>query len=127
MHIRTNFGTLLTMEKSKKLQARFFQTKAGNEPVREWLKSLDKTVRKTIGDDIQTVQYGWPLGMPLVDNLGFGIWEVRITLKNRIARVLFCMHEGAMMLLHGFIKKAQKTPKPDLEIAKKRKRELEKG
>ena len=115
------------MEKSKKLQARFFQTKAGNEPVREWLKSLDKTVRKTIGDDIQTVQYGWPLGMPLVDNLGFGIWEVRITLKNRIARVLFCMHEGAMMLLHGFIKKAQKTPKPDLEIAKKRKRELEKG
>ena len=50
----------------------FFQEESGNEPVRKWIKSLPKKVRQIIGDDIKTVQHGWPFGMPLVRNLGEG-------------------------------------------------------
>jgi phage-related protein len=103
-----------------KLAVRFFRTSAGREPVREWLKGLGDVERKAIGDDIRTVQFGWPLGMPLVRKMEEGIWEVRIDLQNAIARVLFTMHDGDAILLHGFIKKDRKTPRPDLETAKKR-------
>lgn len=102
------------------LDVRFFQTDAGTEPVREWLKELPAIDRKTIGEDIKTVQFGWPLGMPLVDHLGGDIWEVRIRLNNRIARVLFTLEKQTMVLLHGFIKKQQATPKPELDLARDR-------
>ena len=94
------------------LDVRFFVTDSGSEPVREWLKDLPAIERKVIGEDIKTVQLGWPLGMPLVRNLGDGIWEVRIKLENRIVRVLFALDKSTMVLLHGFIKKQQATPKP---------------
>jgi len=102
------------------LDVRFFRTDAGAEPVREWLKDLPAIDRKAIGEDIKTVQFGWPLGMPLVGHLGGDIWEVRIRLDNRIARVLFALDGQTMVLLHGFIKKQQKTPGPDLDLAKDR-------
>lgn len=102
------------------LDVRFFRTDAGAEPVREWLKELPAIDRKTIGEDIKTVQFGWPLGMPLVGHLGGDIREVRIRLDNRIARVLFAIEDQAMVLLHGFIKKQQATPKPDHDLAKER-------
>lgn len=106
------------------LDVRFFKTKAGSEPVREWLKSLSASERKAIGEDIKTVQFGWPLGMSLVDHIGGDIWEVRIKLDSRIARVLFVLEEGVMVLLHGFIKKQQKTPIPDIDVAKDRLKQL---
>ena len=106
------------------LDVRFFVTDSGSEPVREWLKDLSAVERKVIGEDIKTVQLGWPLGMPLVRNLGDGIWEVRIKLENRIARVLFALDKSTMALLHGFIKKQQATPKPDLDLAKDRLKQL---
>ena len=106
------------------LDVRFFMTDAGSEPVREWLKSLPAIERKIIGEDIKTVQLGWPLGMPLVRNLGDGIWEVRIKLENRIVRVLFALDQSTMVLLHGFIKKQQATPKSDLDLAKDRLKQL---
>lgn len=99
-------------------------TDAGSEPVREWLKSLPAIERKVIGEDIKTVQLGWPLGMPLVRSLGDGIWEVRIKLENRIVRVLFVLDQSTMVLLHGFIKKQQATPKSDLDLAKERLKQL---
>ena len=102
------------------LSVKFFATEAGSEPVREWLKELSAQDRKSIGEDIKTVQFGWPLGMPLVDHLEGDIWEVRIKLDNRIARVLFVILNKTMILLHGFIKKNQKTPKPELDLAKQR-------
>jgi phage-related protein len=105
----------------------FYQQGNGREPVREWLKSLKKEERRIIGEDIKMVQTGWPLGMPLVGNLGKGLWEVRSTLPNTIARVLFVMHEGQMVLLHGFIKKTQKTPQNDLAIALTRASEIKRG
>jgi phage-related protein len=106
------------------LDVRFFKSDNGAEPVRDWLKALDAHDRKTIGADIKTVQFGWPLGMPLVRKMSNDLWEVRIRLPGRIARVLFTVYEGEMVLLHGFIKKTQQTPKDDLELAKNRLRQL---
>jgi len=90
--------------------------------VRDWLRELSATNRKTIGKDIKTVQFGWPLGMPLVRKMDKDLWEVRIRLEGRIARVLFTVSMGKIVLLHGFIKKSQVTPKPDLDLAKDRMR-----
>ena len=91
--------------------------------MREWLKSLDLADRKILDEDIKDVEFSWPIGMPLVRAMGNGLWEVRSNLtSSRIARVLFCVAEGQMILLHGFIKKSQKTPGPDLELALKRMR-----
>ena len=103
-----------------KLNARFFRTGTGVEPVRDWLKSLPSLERKAIGDEIRTVQFGWPLGMPIVRKMENGLWEVRIRLASRIARVLFTVVEGEMVLLHGFIKQSDKTPQSDLELARRR-------
>jgi len=111
------------MKAERPLKVVFFKTEAGNEPVREWLKGLSKEDCKVIGTDILTVQYAWPVGKPLVDNLGDGIWEVRSRLDNRIARTLFAMVYQEIVLLHGFIKKQQKTPPDELELAKKRKKQ----
>ena len=111
------------MESERPLDVVFFTTAAGNEPVREWLKSLPKEERHIIGEDILTVQYAWPIGKPLVDSLGDGLWEVRSRLKNRTARVLFIIADEEIVLLHGFIKKDRKTPQPDLALARKRKKE----
>ncbi len=107
----------------KVLEVKFFATLNGTEPVREWLFELSIADRKIIGQDILTVQYEWPIGKPLVDNLGKGLWEVRIKLDNRIARIIFIIDKKLMVLLHGFIKKSQKTPKIDLELANKRVKE----
>ena len=103
----------------------FFRTASGNEPVREWLKSLPREERRIIGEDIKTVQFGWPLGMPLVRKLNKGLWEVRSGLPDRIARVIFTTGVSQMILLHGFIKKSQRTPQEDLELAKTRLRLLQ--
>ena len=106
------------------LEVRFFRTTAGSEPVRDFLKSFNATDRKAIGEDIKTVQFGWPLGMPLVDHIGNDIWEVRSKLDTRIVRVLFSLENGVMVLLHAFIKKQQKTPKPELDLTTERLKQL---
>jgi phage-related protein len=106
------------------LDIRFYATELGAEPVREWLKLLPAVDRKVIGEDMKTVQFGWPLGMPLVRSMGGGIWEVRIRLENRIARVLFVLDGSTMVLLHGFIKKTQATSLSDLDLAKDRLKQL---
>ena len=111
------------MKAERPLKVVFFKTDTDNEPVREWLRALSKEDSKVIGADILTVQYAWPVGKPLVDNLGDGIWEVRSRLDNRIARTLFAMVDQEIVLLHGFIKKQQKTPQDELELAKKRKKQ----
>ena len=110
--------------KNPVLDVRFFKTDSGTESVRDWLKSLSAADKKAIGENIKTVQFGWPLGMPLVDHIDGDIWEVRTRLETRIARVLFAMDGGVMVLLHGFVKKQQKTPKPDLDLAKDRLKQL---
>ena len=93
------------------LDVRFFRTDAGAEPVREWLKALPAIDRRTIGEDIKTVQFGWPLGMPLVDHLGADIWEARIRLGNRIARILFAIGRDGL-ISRKFTKVDAKTMAP---------------
>jgi len=88
------------------------------------LLSLSKEDRKVIGDDALKVQYCWPIGKPLVDGLGHGLWEVRSRLGDRIARVIFYMEGREIILLHGFIKKTQKTPKQEFDLALKRRKQL---
>ena len=111
--------------KPKRVPADFYRSKTGVEPVRDWLKSLTQEDRFRIGSDIKTVEYGWPIGMPTCRYLGNGLYEVRTSLQNRISRVIFCIYDGQMVLLHGFIKKAQRTPQADLNLARSRKRMLE--
>jgi phage-related protein len=102
----------------KRLPAHFYRSDSGREPVREWLKGLEAEDRKVIGEDIKDVEFSWPIGMPLVGSLGRELWEVRSRLpRGRIARVLFCVEQGRMVLLHGFIKKTQKTLQHDLDLA----------
>ena len=114
-------------EAGKSLRVIFYLSGTGKEPVREWLKQLPRDERKIIGEDIKTVQFGWPMGMPLIRKLDVGLWEVRSKLGSRIARVLFTEHEGMLVLLHGFIKKAQKTPLQDLKLATQRLRNVRGG
>ncbi len=110
----------------KKVPAAFYQLPSGKEPVRDWLVELPKEDRAVVGADIATAEYGWPIGMPTCRSLGDGLWEIRSTLPSRrIARVIFCITDNQMVLLHGFIKKTQKTPPEDITLAKKRKKEIE--
>jgi phage-related protein len=106
-----------------KLKAAFYAQPGSdppNQPVRDWLLKLSKEDRTEIGSDIQAVQFGWPLGLPLVRHLRGELWEVRSQLSNRIARVIFAVDDDVMVLLHGFIKTSQKTPTTDLDLAEKR-------
>jgi phage-related protein len=117
-------------KQGKRVPAIFFRTGVGGEPVREWLKELPSPEdRKRIGEDIKTVEFGWPIGMPVCRPLGEGIYEVRTNLvRNRIARVLFYIdRKGRMVLLHGFIKKTPKTPNEDLNLARSNKKKHQKG
>lgn len=117
---------LTIMPSNKKITAHFYQTLNGNEPTREWLLKLDMEDRKIVGKDIQKVEFGWPIGMPYSRSLGQGLYEVRSNISDkRIARVIFFVNGSNMVLLHGFVKKTQKTPKPDLDLAIKRMKEVE--
>jgi phage-related protein len=107
--------------------ATFYRTASGDEPVRDWLKALNKQERQSIGEDIAYVQYKWPIGKPRVDHLRGPVWEVRSTIGNRIARVLFAVEQGEMVLLHAFIKKTQQTDPADIELALKRIKDWKNG
>ena len=110
------------MERPKPLLVVFYLSSSGNEPVREWLKGLPRPDRVTVGVDIWKVQAEWPIGMPYVRKLENGLYEVRSNLRQGIARIIFTIEDTTMVLLHGFIKKTQKTPPDDLALARKRRR-----
>jgi phage-related protein len=112
-------------DRLKEIPVIFYRTAAGGEPVREWLRGLSAEDRRTIGADLATIQVGWPIGMPLCRSLGAGLWEIRSRLSgNRIARLVFFVAEGRVGVVHGFIKKTQKTPAADLDIAQARLKEM---
>jgi phage-related protein len=114
------------MNGPSKIPVVLYRTRGGVEVVRDWLRGLDEADRNAIGQDLMRVQYRWPVGMPLCRALGNGLWEVRSNLtSNRIARVLFSVHQGRIVALHGFIKKTRKAPADDLALARRRKNEFE--
>jgi phage-related protein len=104
----------------KTLTVYFYKSPAGNEPVREWLKKRTPEEKKVIGEDIKSVELYWPVGYPQVTKLDKDLWEVRTNLPDGICRVFFTIWRRYMVLLHGIIKKTQKTPQQDLDLAKTR-------
>ena len=88
----------------------FFRLDSGREPVREWLKDMDRENRKTLGEDIKTLQFGWPVGMPLARKMGDDLWELRTTISSGIARTFFTVYQKKIVLLHGFVKKISENP-----------------
>ena len=112
-------------ERAPEVPVDFFRTEAGSEPVLDWLRRLDKQDRRAIGLDLMRVQFGWPIGMPLVRSLKHGLWEVRSTLPSqRVARLILCFHESRIVVLHGFIKKTRRTPADDIELARRRMKDV---
>jgi phage-related protein len=113
-------------EARKRVPVAFYRSLSGREPVRDWLRGLPEDDRKVIGDDLRTLEFGWPLGMPLCRSIRSrkGLWELRSNLtSNRIARMLFCITEGRLVVLQGFIKKSKKTPEMELDLAVSRMKE----
>ena len=104
----------------KPISVAFFRLDSGREPVRVWLKEMSQEHRKTIGEDIKTLQFGWPVGMPLSRKMSENLWELRSDLPSGIARIFFTKCEEHIVLLHGFVKKSKKTPQKELALAKRR-------
>ena len=102
------------------LPVRFFKLDSGREPVRSWLKGLSPEDRRTIGEDIKSLQFGWPIGMPLARKMAANLWELRSRSTTGIARIFFTVFEDRIVLLHGFVKKSTKTPTSELALAKRR-------
>lgn len=125
MRDRTNIDTF--HPSNPRLIVYFYKALGGGQPVREWLLSLSVLDRRAIGTDIKLVQFAWPIGMPLVRSLGYELFEIRTSLQDRAARVIFYLDGAKMVLLHGFIKKQQKTAKEDLRISVARLRLYRKG
>ena len=109
----------------KRVQAFFFANSLGHEPVRSWLAELDRPDRKLIGRALMTVEFGWPVGMPISRPMGGGLHELRVTLGNqRAARVFFYIDRAErLILLHAMLKTTRATPERDLELARRRMRE----
>jgi phage-related protein len=117
------------------LRVRFYRTPSGARPVRDWFLSQTKEVRREIGSDIERVQWQWPVGKPLVDGFGGGLYEIRTSHEGEQYRVLFyaegdalvLVHgesrRGTMVLVHGIHKKTQKTPATVIALARQRMKE----
>jgi phage-related protein len=118
----------MTDRMAKRLPAFFYRSHSGHEPVREWLKEQSTEDRRAIGIAIAKVEFGWPVGMPVCRPMAphRGLWEIRCSVSDaRIARILFCIHSQRLVLLHAFVKKSQKTPDREIDLALKRKQETE--
>ena len=109
-----------TLLVGSKLEVDFYHSDSGREPTRDWLQGLDSESRKQLGHDIRRVQMGWPTGMPLVRKLDRSLWELRSILNGRKGRMFFTIEKGRLVILHGLIKKSQKTPGSDMTTAKLR-------
>jgi phage-related protein len=124
----TAHGTL-AKDQLKRVPVIFYRTEAGSEPVRAWLRSMPAKDRQLIGEDIKTVEFGWPVGMPTCRPMGRGLHEVRTVLTgNRITRIFFYVdRKQRMVLLHGILKKTRATPASDLDLAWRNMRKHEEG
>ena len=113
------------MREPEKVEISFWVSAQSNEPVRDFLRDQPKEDRHKLGGDIRKLQYGWPIGMPLVRHLGSGLWEMRSSLASkREVRILFATQNDKLVFLHGFVKKSRKPPEADLSLARRRLKEM---
>ena len=104
----------------------FWRSSTGKEPVREFLQEQTKPDRVRLGSDLRKLQFGWPIGMPLVRSLGGDLWELRSsTPSKREVRIIFASGDDVLVLLHAFVKKSQKTPPSEMAVARQRLKELQ--
>lgn len=117
---------ILAAPTPQKMPLIFYRRAGGTEPVRDWLKALPEAECHAVGWDLLRAQWRWPVGMPLCRAMGSGLYEIRTDLPTgRTARVLICLHADHLVALHGFIKKTKRTPVDDLELARKRRMEVQ--
>jgi phage-related protein len=105
----------------------FYATASGNRVVLDFLRALPADDKKVVGEDLKTVQIGFPMGLPLCRPLGDGLYEVRSSLPSkREFRLIFFFDRARQVLLvvHALFKKSAKLPKADLDLARKRKEEF---
>ncbi len=115
-------------QREKKIHAVFYKSESGNEPVKDELLILGRPTKTTIGEDIKFIEYNWKVDRPYVDQLKKGngstektIYEVRSKVKDgnnkKEYRTLFFVFENLMVLTHLFLKKTQKTPNAEIDVA----------
>lgn len=99
----------------------YFELDSSTCPVQEFLDSLDnKMAAKLYGMMDILAEYGNELRKPYSEHLEDGIFEVRAKFGSNITRVLYFFYVGkTIVMTNGFVKKTQKTPKAQLELAKK--------
>ena len=109
------------------IEVQLYKTEGGNEVIRDFLRGLPADDRKTVGEDLKTLQYGYPIGMPLCRPVG-KLWELHSSLPSkRELRLLWFFHKATqtIIVVHAFIKKTQKTPQKDINLGEARKGEYE--
>ncbi len=104
----------------------FYKLPSGKEPVRDFLKELSKNDRAKVGALLFELQIEHKLSMPHAKYLGKQLWELRVVCESGNARVFyFCSVHDYLVLLHAFMKKSNKTPAKELDLALDRKRYVE--
>ena len=115
----------MTQEQAPEVPVRFYRSATGREPVLEGLRALDRKDRRAIGLDLMRVQFGWPIGMPLVRSLKDGLLGGAFSSAGpEDSSFDTVLPPETLVVLHGFIKKTKKTPAEEIELAKRRMKEV---
>lgn len=104
----------------------FYKTAAGNEVVLDFIRQQPRPDRRVIGEDLKTVEVGYPIGMPLCKHLVDDLWEVRSTVPSKQeVRLIYYFDSGRqhIVVVNGFIKTSRTTPKREIVLAQRRRKE----
>lgn len=111
-----------------KYEIKTYKTASGQEVVWDFIKGMQSSARARLARSIGLLEsFGPELSMPHAKMLGDGLYELRVRGKQEV-RIFYVYAKGRdIHLLHGFVKKTQKTPKKELEIARQRQAEIKKS
>lgn len=107
----------------------YYYNRNNKSPLKEWLDEIGNEPKAEIFRIFEMLsKYGIELGLPFVRHIENKIYEVRAKDKSGIYRVLYFAHtDKVFVMLHGFQKKTQATPRKEIEIAIKRMKEIQNG
>lgn len=113
------------MKFNKAFKIYFYKEQSGKSPVEIWInKMLTLKEKNKIYDGLKKLQCEWPIGLPLTRHLENNLWEMRTYLGTRDSRLIFIIKNKNIFILHGFIKKTNKTPRNEINLALDRKEKL---